>query len=74
MATLTVSQSIERMFNLADKRLLNEFGSGFHLLGTRIQRALYAEEMLRILAEQDEEVADSKVRKLLIESYLNVMQ
>lgn len=73
MSTLTVAQSIERMYVLADKRLTNEFGNGLHLLGTRIQRALYAEEMLRILAEQDEEVADSKVRKLLIESYLNIM-
>lgn len=74
MATLTVAQSIERMYSLADKRLLNEFGNGLHLLGTRIQRALYAEEMLRILAEQDEAVTDAKVRTLLVESYLNVME
>lgn len=74
MATLTVAQSVEKMFNIADKRLLNEFGAGLALLGTRIQRALYAEEMLRILAEQDEAVTDAKVRTLLVESYLNVME
>lgn len=69
MATLTVTQSVERMFTMADKRLVSEWGPGLHLMGTRIQRALYAEELLRILAMQDEEVSDSKVRQLLLEAY-----
>lgn len=70
MATLTVAQSVERMFAMADKRLRNEWGNGFDYLGTRIQRALFAEELLRILAMQDNsDVSDNKVRVLMQESY-----
>lgn len=70
MATLTVAESVERMFAMADKRLKTEWGAGLDYLGTRIQRALYAEELLRILAMQDNsDVSDNKVRVLLEEAY-----
>ena len=70
MATLTVAESVDRMFAMADKRLKTEWGNGFTFLGARIVRALYAEELLRILAMQDNsDVSDNKVRVLLQEAY-----
>lgn len=66
-------ESVEKMYRIADQKLLAEFGPGLHLLGSRIQRALYAEQLLSIIAAQDDGVSDARVRSLVLESYATNM-
>lgn len=53
-----------------DRAQMTLGNQAFYKLGSTIRRALVADQLLRQLAEQDEDgVSDAKVRKLLINDY-----
>lgn len=56
-----------------DRAQLALGNQAFFKLGNTVRQALVAEQLLRILAEQDEDVSDSRVRGLLVDSYLWLM-
>lgn len=62
-----------RLMKFAEKAVEREWQGNQRKLGTRIERALLAEEILRLLTMQDEEVSSDRVRELAIESYLRLM-
>jgi hypothetical protein len=47
------------------EKVLREWGEGFHGLGSRLQRALLAEAVLILAAQQDDDVAAETVRKII---------
>lgn len=58
-----------------DKAQINIGNIAFFKLGSTIRRALVGEQLLRILADQDNSgVSDARVRELLIDSYLWLME
>jgi hypothetical protein len=63
----------ERIYKFAKARLAKDWEGYESKLGESLHRALLAEQVLRILASQDEEVSDRRVRELLIESYDRLM-
>lgn len=63
-----------RLMKFAEKSVEREWQGNQRKLGSRLERALLAEEVLRLLTMQDEEVSDARVRELAIESYLQLME
>lgn len=62
----------DRLMNFARKSVEREWAGNQRKLGTRLERALLAEEVLRLLSIQDESVSDQRVRQLAIDGYLAV--
>lgn len=63
----------DRLMRFARKSVETEWKGAQRKLGTRIERALLAEQVLYMLSIQSEEVSDAKVRELLVDAYLQVM-
>lgn len=72
MAVPNTGLGASRLMNFARKSVEREWGGNQRKLGERIERALLAEEVLRLLSIQDETVSDTRVRELAIEGYLAV--
>jgi len=64
----------ERLLKHAQNRVQREWGNSYRLLGSRVLRALLAEEILALAATQDEDgVSAEKVREIVTEGWLAIM-
>lgn len=71
MTAYTLDAKTSRLLTQVHASVLTEWGrSAFAKLGDRIQRALLAEAVLKIAALQDDdEVADAVVRRIVVEGW-----
>lgn len=61
--------NLARILKHAQYRLTKEWGGAENLLGSRLLRALLAEEVLNLAAQQDEDVSAEKVRRIVIDGW-----
>lgn len=63
-------KNLDRLFKGAKERVVREWsGPAFEKLGSRVQRALLAEEILRLAAQQDDSISAETVRKIVGEGW-----
>lgn len=59
-----------RLYKQAKRDAHLVLGAGFNHMGTSIQKALIAEQILHVVVHQDEEISDKRVRELTEELFL----
>lgn len=72
---MSAQSSAERLYGLARKTAMNTAGgeSAFWIIGATLRIGLVAQAILQTLYQQDEQVHDDKVRQLLHEMYVLLM-
>ena len=64
----------ERLYGLAVKVVESAWGRPLRLIGSTLRRALIAEEILFILAAQDETMSSKSIKELLNGMFVLLMQ